>query len=65
MKKKSWKTTLGGLAVILGGISSALSQFNDGDVAGAIQTLVVALPAGLALLAARDNNVTSEQAGAK
>jgi len=65
MKKRSWKTTLGGLATILGGISVALNQFNDGDITGAVHTLVVALPAGLALLAARDNNVTSEQAGAK
>lgn len=64
MKKTSWKTTLSGIAVILGALASALKTGLDGDWPTAITALVTGIPAGVGLIAARDNDVTSEQAGA-
>ena len=63
----SWKTSAAGLGAILVAIGSALSAMFDADPAtipdwGAV---VAAAIAGIGLLAARDNNVSSEAAGAK
>ena len=65
MKKRSWKTTAGGIFSLLGTLAVAGKQALAGDFASAIGTLSIGIPAGLALLAARDNDVTSRQAGAE
>jgi uncharacterized membrane protein YhiD involved in acid resistance len=64
---KSWKTSAAGIGAILVAVGSAVSAHFDGDALttpdwGAV---VAAVIAGIGLLAARDNNVSSEQAGAK
>ena len=60
MTKNSWKTTLGGLLLTLG---STLSNSSEPwlHVAGTIMLAA----SGLFLAQARDNNVSSEDAGAK
>lgn len=64
---KSWKTSAAGIGAILVAIGSALTAHFDGDPVtvpdwGAV---IAAIIAGIGLLAARDNNVSSEQVGAK
>ena len=63
--KTSYKTTLAGICAILGTIATAGKQALAGDYVGAINTAIVGIPVGVGLIAARDNNVSSEQAGAK
>jgi hypothetical protein len=65
--KKSWKTTAMGIGAILTAVGSAMTAAFDADPATVpdITVLVSAVMAGLGLIMARDNNVTSEQAGAK
>lgn len=63
---KSWKTSLSGIAGIVGILATALSAALDGNPATDPQWGIVIpsiITAG-GLLFARDNNVTSEQAGA-
>lgn len=63
---KSWKTTGAGIAGIIGMLGTAVSAMLDGNPATVPQWEIV-IPAviGMAgLLFARDNNVSSEQAGA-
>ena len=62
---KSWKTTLSGVAVILGAVATAIKAGLAGDYATALGALATGVPAGVGLIAARDNSVSSEQAGAK
>ena len=62
---KSWKTTLSGVGVILTALGAGIKMFLAGDTGSAITALVGGISAGVGLIAARDNNVTSEQAGAK
>lgn len=63
---KSWKTTVTGIAVLIGAVSMALIALLDGNPATTVDfDAILAALAGLGLLAARDNNVTSEEAGAK
>lgn len=63
MKKSSWKTTLGGILVALGqGFQTVKPVGEMSDTIGQLTTLIGALVLGLS---ARDNAVTSEQAGAK
>lgn len=62
----SWRTTTAGIGAILIAIGSALAAQFDADPAtvpdwGAV---IAAGIAGIGLLFARDNKVTSEQAGA-
>jgi len=64
---KSWKTTLAGVGAIMMAVGAALSAHFDSDATtvanwGAVMAAVIA---GIGLIAARDNNVSSEQAGAK
>lgn len=64
---KSWKTTTAGVGAILVALGSAMTAMFDADPLtvpdwGAV---VAAIIAGIGLISARDNNVTSEQAGAK
>ena len=62
---KSWKTTLSGVATILAAVATALKTGLAGDYGTALTTLATGVPAGIGLIAARDNGVSSEQAGAK
>lgn len=64
---KSWKTTTGGL---IGALTLALPQIQaaiDGNPATVPDwnVLLGAIAMGIGLMSARDNNVSSEQAGAK
>jgi len=67
---KSWKTTVLGVCTILVAVASAIIALIDGDpttvvdVESVIGAVVGAL-VGMGLIAARDNGVTSEDAGAK
>jgi uncharacterized membrane protein len=67
MFKGSWKTSTAGIAAILAAIATAVSyQFDASPETVADWTTVIGLiVAGVAGLAARDNKVSSEQAGAK
>ncbi len=63
---KSWKTTLGGVAAILGGLGLVAKMISDGDYGSdKIMSAVAAIGAGFTGIFARDNNVTSEDAGIK
>lgn len=70
MVKLSWKTSVGGTVAVLSGLGmlgKILNDFANGqpiqfqEIAIAISTI----GGGLGLIAARDNDVTSEEAGAK
>lgn len=66
MKNASWKTTTAGVAAIVVALATAVGALFDADPNtlpdwGAVAAAVVA---GVGLIAARDNNVTSEKAGA-
>jgi hypothetical protein len=61
---KSWKTTSAGIASIVGGASTlyfAKAHLDAQTLTGA----VTAILAGIGLLFARDNDKSSEEAGAK
>jgi hypothetical protein len=64
---KSWKTTGLGLGAILAALGSALVAYLDDDPATVpnVEVLVTTITVGLGLIFSRDNNVTSEDAGAK
>jgi hypothetical protein len=65
--KKSWKTSTAGIAAILtavGGTLTALSDNNPATVPD-YASLIAACIAGFGLLFSRDNDVSSEDAGAK
>lgn len=67
MKLASWRTTILGIVTILGAVVDVLKTLLDGDpVTNPDWPIVwVAITAGWGLLVARDNKVTSEEAGAK
>lgn len=62
--KKSWKTSAGGIATILAGLGAAITLWMQGNIQEAIATVVAAFATGFGLISARDNKVTSEDAGA-
>lgn len=64
---KSWKTTTTGIAASVSAVASAVQLLTDGNpVTNPDWTAVIAaLSAGLGLIFARDNKVSSEEAGAK
>lgn len=63
---KSWKTTAAGIGAILVAVGSALTATFDADPATVADwgAVIAAIIAGAGLIMARDNDVTSEQAGA-
>lgn len=63
---KSWKTTTAGIGAILIAVGGALTATFDNDPATVADwgAVIAAVIAGVGLLFARDNGVTSEQAGA-
>ena len=81
MLGKSWKTSLGGVGSIVAGIASILAVIGQGVVSitdgnpdtvfslmeskELIAIAVGSISAGIALLKARDNGISSEDAGAK
>lgn len=64
---KSWKTTTSGILAIVTALAGAAQAMLDNNPATNPDwtTVVAAIMAGIGLITARDNNVTSEQAGAK
>jgi hypothetical protein len=64
---KSWKTTVAGIAAILTAGGAALTALTDNNPATSpdYAALIAACIAGLGLIFARDNDVSSEAAGAK
>lgn len=65
--KGSWKTTGAGLGAILVAVGSVLAALTDNNPTTVPDwgALMAAIMAGAGLLFARDNNVTSEEAGAR
>lgn len=65
--KTSWKTSAAGIGAILVALGSALSAMFDADPVTVPDwgALVAAIIAGIGLLAARDNDKSSEEVGAK
>jgi len=65
--KGSYKTTLAGVGAILVAGGSLMQAIFDGNPATVpdYAALVAAIVAGLGLIFARDNGVSSEQAGVK
>jgi hypothetical protein len=64
---KSWKTTVAGIGTIVGAVGVALAAQFDNDPATIPNWggIIAAITAGIGLISARDNGITSEQAGAK
>ena len=64
---KSWKTTAAGIAAIVAAVALAISHQFDTDPATIADwsAVITAMTAGVGLVLARDNDKTSEQAGAR
>lgn len=65
--KSSWRTTAAGVGAILVAVGAALGAAFDSDPLTNIDVaaLTAAMLAGIGLMFARDNGVSSESAGAK
>lgn len=63
----SWRTSVAGIAAIVTAVASAVVALFDADPNTVPEwgAVVAAVMAGVGLLAARDNKVSSESAGAK
>jgi hypothetical protein len=56
---KNWKTTLGGVGVILSTIGNAITEYQGGGIAGInFSVLLAGLSMGFGLLVAKDFNVS-------
>lgn len=65
LTKGSWKTTSTGLLAIAGGIVRLVFAIKAGSLTEeAVMTVLTTIITGVGLLAARDNNVSSEDVGA-
>ena len=62
--KGSWKTTAAGIVAIVAAVTDAVSSILAGNPID-VARVVAAIVAGIGLIAARDNGVSSESAGAK
>jgi len=62
---KSWKTTTAGVLTIIGAVATAGVLALKGQFEAAVGALTLGVPQGLGLIAARDNDKTSEQVNAK
>lgn len=62
---KSWKTSAAGIGAILIAVGSALTATFDGDPATVADwgAVVAAVIAGIGLIAARDNDKSSQDVG--
>lgn len=67
MLKGSWRTTSLGILAIISAVCGAATAILDGNPATNPDwtTIISAVTAGVGLMTARDNGVTSESAGAK
>lgn len=62
---KSWRTALTGILTIIAALSSAaLTYFKTGAMPD-FGVLIAAITSGIGLITARDNQVSSEEAGIK
>jgi hypothetical protein len=61
---KSWKTSTGGIATIVAGLAAAVTLWCQENKTEAVSTAMAAIATGFGLLSARDNKVTSQDAGA-
>ena len=58
---KNIKTTLGGVAAIITAVGVAITQYTTGGIASIdFGALIVAISAGVGLIAAKDFNVTGQ-----
>lgn len=63
--KSSWRTTLFGIASILGALAALAHAGANGTITQAdLTTFLTAVTTGVGLLFARDHSVSSEEAGA-
>lgn len=64
---KSWKTTVLGISTILAAVTGIVQSLLDNDPATNpdFTVAIAAITSGVGLIFARDNNVTSEKAGAQ
>lgn len=60
---KSWKTSVGGIAMILTALTQIVNGYRDTGSLSISAEAIGLISGGLALLFARDHNVTSEQSG--
>ena len=65
--KNSWRTSVDCIAAILTAVCAAAPAYLDGNPATVVDigVTIAAIMAGIGLIAARDNKVSSESAGAK
>ena len=61
----SWKTTIAGVLTIVTAIGSAAVVYLKTGSIPPLEPLIAQIMIGVGLIAARDNNVTSKQAGAE
>jgi hypothetical protein len=64
---KSWRTTVLGVSTVMVVIGTAAIALLDGDPATTVDfgLIIAEITAGIGLILARDNKVSSEEAGAK
>ena len=55
----NWKTTLAGVATLIGGLANAFLEYNTGGLSAVnLATLSAAITAGLGLIIAKDHDAT-------